>query len=464
MEGLTSIKSTGSDWKAVPALAAEWEVVSPNEIKFSLRPDVRWSDGQHLKAIHFVNAWRKLLAPETRAPFAYLLFGIVNARAFHEGRLPFSQVGVSIVDDNTLMVRLVGGAANFPLVTGHPATWPTPSSADRETLPGPILGPFSLEKTSPGAFWRYVRNPHYYGTRSALDTIEIRYVPNPSLRIDLYLNGESDLVDDIPDTYLPPIARNPGLTGEPTNEVLSLVFNTARPLLASPNARQAFQSAINPEELVRLVGHNDLPAGQLFPPIAATSVWVPQLPLASAKEMLFPPAVDLPVPPRVSPHPTLAFPKSLISPEVAENIQAQILRSLEIKIELIPVANWEFVPDDYAMYLAPLTSNPLLPLGPFEPFTGSRERAGNVPWGQRNPSHWKNRTFDGWLIKAQAANTSTQWMTALQQAQDLLLTKEAVVIPLAIRTRNVLRRPHVKNLVQSPLELWDFSDATMLTN
>jgi oligopeptide transport system substrate-binding protein len=69
-----------------PGVAEYWEV-SPDgrTYVFHLR-QTRWSDGTPISAHDFVWSWRRFLAPETGAEYAYLLHGVRYARAFHQGR------------------------------------------------------------------------------------------------------------------------------------------------------------------------------------------------------------------------------------------------------------------------------------------------------------------------------------------------------------------------------------------
>ena len=46
---------------------------------FTLRKNVKWSDGTPLKAQDFVEGWKRLLTPATGAPYAYLLYDVVGA-------------------------------------------------------------------------------------------------------------------------------------------------------------------------------------------------------------------------------------------------------------------------------------------------------------------------------------------------------------------------------------------------
>src|SRR4051812_6723897 len=61
MEGLVRVDA---DLKIQPALAESWSLSANKRVyTFTLRPGVKWSDGQPLKASDFVYSWRRLLNP-----------------------------------------------------------------------------------------------------------------------------------------------------------------------------------------------------------------------------------------------------------------------------------------------------------------------------------------------------------------------------------------------------------------
>src|SRR6185437_8974521 len=84
MEGLVSFDSK---LHVVPALAESWKITNGGKTyTFKLRPGVKWSDGVPLKASDFVYGWHRLLSPLTAAAYAYLLFDVVGAKAYHDGK------------------------------------------------------------------------------------------------------------------------------------------------------------------------------------------------------------------------------------------------------------------------------------------------------------------------------------------------------------------------------------------
>jgi oligopeptide transport system substrate-binding protein len=70
--------------RPAPGVARSVEV-SPDGLGyvFELRPEARWSDGEPVTAPDFVASWRRLLDPATGSEYAYILYPIRYAEAYH---------------------------------------------------------------------------------------------------------------------------------------------------------------------------------------------------------------------------------------------------------------------------------------------------------------------------------------------------------------------------------------------
>ncbi len=104
-EGLTNFDEHG---EVVPGVAEKWDISPDKRVyTFHLRADARWSNGDPVTARDFRDSWRRTLAPDTGAEYAYQLFYVRNGEPFNEGKITdFSQVGVVAPDDRTLEVTL----------------------------------------------------------------------------------------------------------------------------------------------------------------------------------------------------------------------------------------------------------------------------------------------------------------------------------------------------------------------
>ena len=58
--------------KAIPGHAEKWDVSDDGlTYTFHLKKDLKWSNGDPLKASDFEYAWKRVLNPETASEYAY---------------------------------------------------------------------------------------------------------------------------------------------------------------------------------------------------------------------------------------------------------------------------------------------------------------------------------------------------------------------------------------------------------
>ena len=69
-------------------IAKSWELLEGGKkMVFHLRDDVQWTDGKKVRAQDFEYSWKRLLNPKTASQYAYILFDIVNAQEYAEGKI-----------------------------------------------------------------------------------------------------------------------------------------------------------------------------------------------------------------------------------------------------------------------------------------------------------------------------------------------------------------------------------------
>ncbi|MEK6705764.1 MAG: ABC transporter substrate-binding protein, partial [Bdellovibrionota bacterium] len=203
MEGLASYDGK---MRVAPALAKEWSISDDERVyTFKLRRDVKWSDGVPLKAADFLYSWKRLLSPATASPYAYLLFDIENAEAFHKGIISdFSAVGIKALDDFTLKVKLVRAVAHwihiptfwvtFPLredvIQKHGFSWDSPGRMV-------TLGPYLLSSRDIGIKVSLRSNPLYYGKKGNIDEVNAVIIKDDAVALRMYDEGKLDFLADL---------------------------------------------------------------------------------------------------------------------------------------------------------------------------------------------------------------------------------------------------------------------------
>lgn len=197
----SGLAQRGRDFEVVPDVAKSWQVSEDGHIYvFTLRDDVRWSDGVPVTAGDFEYAWKRRLAV-TSDPVAAALLDIKNARAYRRGELAHpGQLGVRAADEHTLIVELEQPAGYFLQLMASTDTFPVPRhlvASLGEGWAGPETvatnGPFLLQSWHPGDKLVMVRNPHFHGrVMGNVREVEITFGTDWPTRVAMY---EADTLD-----------------------------------------------------------------------------------------------------------------------------------------------------------------------------------------------------------------------------------------------------------------------------
>lgn len=181
----------------VRALAESWKVSEDKkQWTFTIRENARYWNGDPVKAGDFQAAWLSLLSPNRDSPYSSLFDIIEGARDFRLGKLrDKTKVGVSAVDDRTLVVRLNSPASFFPSMLCHHSFSPVhPSMLDKEdwsAAPPISNGPFYVTQNSKGIL-TLEKNAHYWdASQVALSKLTFRLVDDEEDAAALWNSGEA---------------------------------------------------------------------------------------------------------------------------------------------------------------------------------------------------------------------------------------------------------------------------------
>jgi oligopeptide transport system substrate-binding protein len=272
--GLTALDAEA---KAIPGCAQSW-TISPDgrSYRFTLRPNLRWSDGTPLTATDFEYSLRRALAPATAFPYAARLFAIRNARAVASGKAEPSTLGVRALDPRTVLVELENPAPFLPEVLASFAM-PVPRAQverfGQEWVRGANFvtnGPFTLEEWRPNAFIRLRRNPNFYDVASVgADAVVHFPVPQAMTALRRYQAGEFDFVLSVPPDQVQWARREFGaqLRVSAGLGLEAIAFNTRKGPMQDARVRRALSMAIDRDTLARnVLGDGKLAADSYVAP------------------------------------------------------------------------------------------------------------------------------------------------------------------------------------------------------
>lgn len=445
MEGLTKSEEKEGRFRPLPRLAESLNFRTPTVLTIKIKPNVKWSNGVPLEASHFIKSWKKLLTSAQNSMNASLFFPVHGARPYFEHRLPFSAVGIKALDPTTIELTFDEPQPQFPLVLSHPATFPILN--DTVLAPPANLGKFQIAERDLGRFVRLRVNPSYYGSLPSFTEIEITFadsiLDNARSRLHFFQEGKVDFVDNLAlgmkiDSSLQEFTEfAPSLTN------FYLSFNTQKRPFQLAETRKSLTESIDRNEfgtLLRLTPKS--------PPTAPD--WPVKMNVDAARKYWTPSQKTS------NPKLTLGWTPGGLASEIAENLQAQWIKNLELRLELVPDTQNQ----DLQVYLSQQNAaiveahmNPLLKYRGLEQFMT-----------KSSPFHLLPRTaLFPEISRLLESLTHENYDSIFEQVSENMIGKEALILPLLNRPQVLLRRKNIQNLKQNALEIWDL-DALEIGN
>ena len=425
---------------AIPGLADRWTISADGtSYTFHLRENARWSTGEPIVAEDFLFSWRRLLEPATGAQYASLLFYVRNGEEFATGRNRDPQaIGISAPDAKTFVVELNRPTPFFLEICALPALAAVPRKVverwgDKWTMvhPVPVSGAFQVE------FWRLNdrirlrKNPAYWdAANTASDTVDILACARASTALNLYENGQADIVWDkdlIPAELVDLLRTRPDFHSFDSLGTYFVRFNVTRKPLNDPRVRKALALAIDKARVVsKITRAGERVAESLVPPSLPNYITPEGLPNdpGEARRLLaeagFPGGAGFP---RIE----YVYNTSRAHEAIGVELQGMWERELGIHVELRNLESKVFFQAqsglDYDISRSSWVGDYNDPTTFLDLFLSNN---GN------NRTEWKNARYDSLLAEANAQADPAARSKLLQQAESLLIREEAPIMPLYI--------------------------------
>ncbi len=183
---------------------------------FTLKDDLKWSDGSKLDAHDFVYSWKRAADPATAADYSYMFNGIAG---YDENDL---QVSAS-EDGKTFTVVLSAPCAYFLDLCAFPTFLPVKQSEvegaeDYATNPGAWAleagfisnGAYILESWNHNESMVYVKNPYYWDADNVkTERLEFMLSDDDAAIFAAYNAGDLDFIDNVPTDEIASLLDNP---------------------------------------------------------------------------------------------------------------------------------------------------------------------------------------------------------------------------------------------------------------
>ncbi|GAB6170411.1 peptide ABC transporter substrate-binding protein [Clostridium carnis] len=238
--------------KAIPGIAEKMTVSDDKLVyTFNLRKDAKWSDGEPVTAKNFEYSWVRALAKETAAVYAYQLFYIKNAEKFHNGEAKKEDLGIKVVDDNTLEITLESPTAYFPelttfatymplredIVSANPEGWATKADTYISN------GPFKLIQWDMKDQLVFEKNENYWNKDAVkLSSLVYKLVTDQNTAYASLKSGDFDMVDTVPPAEIANGQKEGLVTIYPNLANYFIAFNVGKNKGLSPEVQKALEN------------------------------------------------------------------------------------------------------------------------------------------------------------------------------------------------------------------------------
>ncbi|MEW6055790.1 MAG: peptide ABC transporter substrate-binding protein [Bdellovibrionota bacterium] len=458
---MTGLVSYDKDHKIKLSLAEQMEALNQGRrYRFKLR-DWKWSDGREVTAKDFLFALKRALEPETPSKLSELLFFIKGAREYKQGRQKdFEKVGIRALHEKLIEFVLEEPTQFFPHILTLPVALPQRADlVERWGAKWPrhmlTTGPYRISAWRQDARIELERNPHFTQfSDGAPERVTFQIIPDETTALRLFEQRQIDLLFRVPSFDLQRLKRQ-GLVREfPFFATYYLGFNQKQKPWNEFQARQAFSKAISRDAIVEVLGTHESAAGSWIPKgmpghdpsigisfdgIEARRLWNQSG--AKSFDSL-----------------TLAFDASAKNQTVLERVQADLKSHLGLKKVELRARDWK----TYVRELT-LQTPSVFRFAWLCPFADAyaclmvfSSKSAN------NYTGWRSAEYDGLLSKISRLDaTSTERRALIDQAQRLLVEKEAVVVPLYHYVQIVGVSPRVERVSVNGQGLIDFMDIQM---
>ena len=452
MEGLTQYDS---ELNARPAIAKKWEYSKDGQtITFFLRDDVYWSDGKPVTAADFEYSWKRLLAPETAAQYAYFLFDIENAAQYNSGEITNpDKVGVKALAPDVLEVRLKKPVVYFPSITTFMVTFPVREEVikkhgDSWTEPGNIVtnGPYTLEEWQHEYKMVLKASPLHYEGKPKVDLIRVFVVQEPTTALTLYETGELDYLE-LPPVAIPHYKSSPEYRNKPQLRGYYYGFNVQKKPFDNVLVRQAFAHAIDRSRIPLFLKGGEIPSSSWIPKGMfgynenIGSKFNPDKARALLEQAGYPDGKGFP---KV----TAVFNTGDLNRFIGEFIQAQWKEHLNVHID--------FESQEWKVFLSRLDLDPpeIFRLGWGADFPDPDNFMNLfITTSGNNRLRWSNSRYDELIALGSALKNPQKRKAVYDKAQILITEKEVPMIPLFVSAQNLLVKPYVQGLKNNAMEL-----------
>ena len=258
--------------EVIPGQAESYTVSDDGLVwTFTMRDGLKWSDGSDLTAKDFEYSFKRLAAPDTAAPYAETVVGMIDGYKDAIGNPDadgntttepdFDALNVVASEDGkTLTVTLSYPCAYFDKLAAFAAMSPVQQATVEAngdawcTAPDTYVcnGPYYISDWIPSERIVLTKNPNYVGgwdsSKIVSDTITLLLLEDSSAVYAAYNSGEAQLIKDVPTDEIPSLTKAEDGGDFYVDTILGTYYislNDQKEPFTDPNVRKALSLAID---------------------------------------------------------------------------------------------------------------------------------------------------------------------------------------------------------------------------
>lgn len=259
LEPLTRIQ----DSTVVPAGAESWDVSEDGLIyTFHLRENY-WSDGQKVTAEDYASALRRQATPSNAFVFASDYSNIKNFSEAQKGEVDASEIGVEVIDENTLQITLTAATPAllstvdfFPQRQDYADEHGDKLGTEADTVIS--CGPFVLTEWVHNSQLSFEKNEQYWNKDNVqLQEVNFLIIDDTTAEYSSFENGSIDYINISDADYIEKFRSSGSYVEEPYSaaRTVMIVFNCQDEVFSNEKIRQAFSLAIDRESISEVLNN-----------------------------------------------------------------------------------------------------------------------------------------------------------------------------------------------------------------
>ena len=435
-----------------------------------------WTNGDPVTAYDFEYAWTTVLDPNFRTDYSYMLYPIKNAQLAREGKCSISDIGVTALDQHTLVVQLESPTPYFLELTAFPTYFPINQKVekkDQSWAQPPCQhfvsnGPFKVKLWSAQSEIKLVKNSRYWDQKSVqLNALCFSIVNDNNTESHLFEKNELDwlgqpISHNIATELIGKMKESNQLDSYTVAGTFWFKFNTESVPFDQPKLRRAFSFAINRSEIIKhiLQGNQAIATGPLPPSMQVQSTpYFQDGHEKKAKNLFEEVLAENGWTRETFPLVVLNYPPSERNTKIVQLVQQQWKKAFNIEIQLEALEN-QLYRQHVKQGLYQVGTGQWIadfndPLAFLELFK-YRNQDGNG----MNDTGWYHETFHKLLDQSLTECDPTKRRELLCQSEKILVN-EMPIAPVYHYAFDYLKKDYVKNVILSPLGTADFKFATI---